>query len=63
MLDSITTRDEKMKCPICENYFDRDHTKFQRFWHAGKDVIRICPECFERETKAYEQKQQARMRL
>jgi len=50
-----------MKCPICENYFDNSKVKFIKFYHYGKDVIRICPECFEREQKAYEEKNKSNL--
>ena len=42
-----------MKCLICENYFDRDHTKFVK-WHNGTEYIKICPDCFSKKPKPKE---------
>jgi hypothetical protein len=44
-----------MKCPICENYFDRDHIKFVR-WYNGKEYIRICPDCFNKKPEAVQER-------
>ena len=39
-----------MKCPLCEDYFDRDKVTFQKLRKVNNDTIRVCPECYKKES-------------